>query len=141
MFVATLSYNEMLEVLVQKIQDEQLNAMGPNTITVQVYVEKGRKFDRIMIATHKKGQLTTAKPRYFVCKKRGNIYGALSPLAPNFKWYFGDLNTMYKWDWSGYHARPRVSPQDAGVVVVGRYGDYDHYEKVSRNNDPVLVSA
>lgn len=135
-------YPSALLHLMTVLQQEQLANMAEDVRAVAVYVEPGRKFDRIMIAEHKKGQPnTSAKARYFVCKKRGNIYGALSPQAPNFKWYFGDLSTVDKWDWSGFHARPKVSPRDAGVVFVGKYGAYDHYEKISSRRLQLVKSA
>lgn len=135
-------YPQALKQFVDTVQDEQISGMCDDVRAVVVYVETGRKFDRVMIAEHKKGQYSTeAKVRYFVDRKRGNIYGALSPLAPNFKWFFGDLTTVDKWDWSGFHGRPKVSPRDAGVVFVGKYGSYDHYEKITRRNGTLMKTA
>lgn len=126
-------YPQLLKQFVDTLQQEQLQRVDEDLLAVVVYVETGRKFDRIMIAEHKRGEPTTeAKARYFVDKQKGNIYGALSPQAPNFKWFFGDLTTVAKWDWSGFHARPKISPKDAGVVFVGKYGAYEHYEKRRR---------
>lgn len=128
-------YPQLLKQFVEQVQAAQNQSMSEDTAAVVVYVETGRKFDRIMIAEHKHGvPVAEARARYFVDRQKGNIYGALSPQAPNFKWYFGDLTTAAKWDWTGYHARPKVSPRDAGVVFVGKYGAYDHYEKISTRN-------
>lgn len=85
------------------------------------YAETGRKFDKIFVD----GQV-----RYFVARtnvktaKAGDILGAKSKLAPNFKWYFGTLDNVDKWDWSGFHGRPI---NDESVVEVKRYGNYIQY--------------
>lgn len=142
MYAETPTYPELLKKFVEKLEEDQQNAKDDETIAIVVFVESGRKFDKVMIARHKKGKVTTeARPRYFIDKRKGNIYGALSPLAPNYKWYFGDLTTVEKWDWSGWHGRPLVSPRDAGVIFVGKYGDYDHYEKINRKNPLMFVTA
>lgn len=97
-----------------------LNAAHAGKVTLQT----GRKFDKIFIG----GAI-----RYFVVKTEtrgfipGDILGAKSLLAPNFKWYFGTLTNHDKWNWEGYHGRP---VEDDTVVEVKGYGPYKHYKKV-----------
>lgn len=89
------------------------------------YIETGRKFDKVYVED---------KVRYFVARvdqgddiKEGDIYGAKSKLAPNFRWYFGTLANANKWDWSGYHGKPIDDPS---VVMVKGYGQYNHYKRI-----------
>ncbi len=94
------------------------------------YIETGRKFDKIMV---------NGKAHYFVAKiddagrdvRAGDIYGAKSELAPNFRWYFGNIANVERWDWSGQHGRP-VS--DDTVIEAKRYGSYVHYKRVPEKN-------
>ena len=96
-----------------------LNTAHNGTVTM----ETGRKFDKIYIG----GGI-----RYFVVKSPtrgfnpGDILGAKSLLAPNFKWFFGSLENHTKWNWEGYHGRP-VS--DTSVLEVKGYGSYKHYKR------------
>ena len=90
------------------------------------FTETGRKFDKIYVEN---------KVRYFVARfdigeqiKAGDVFGAKSKLAPNFRWYFGNLENVDKWEWSGFHGVP-VS--DTSVKQVKGYGKYTHYTKVS----------
>jgi hypothetical protein len=90
------------------------------------FVETGRKFDKVFV---------DGKIRYFVVRsdisdevKEGDIFGAKSQLAPNFRWYFGNLVNVNKWDWSEYHGKPI---NDSSVMKVKGYGRYDHYRKVT----------
>lgn len=89
------------------------------------YVETGRKFDKVFV---------DGDVRYFVAKQTvegkmeaGDIFGAKSKLAPNFRWFFGMLANADKWDWSGKHGMP-VS--DDSVMAVKAYGSYQHYKKI-----------
>ncbi len=84
-----------------------------------VWLESGRKFDKIMIDD---------SVRYFIDRSKGIIYGAKSKLAPNMKWYFGTLESAVKWDWSGTHGTP---VNDDTVKLVGEYGEYKHYEPLN----------
>ena len=92
----------------------------------QPFVETGRKFDKVFVE---------GKVRYFVVRTNlkngateGDIYGAKSSLAPNFRWFFGTLENVDKWDWSEYHGKPVNDPT---VMKVKGYGRYDHYKKVT----------
>lgn len=89
------------------------------------FIETGRKYDRIIV----EGEVRYFVVRYDVSEtvKSGDIFGAKSKLAPNFRWYFGNLENVDKWDWSGYHGVP-VS--DASVVQSKGYGSYKHYQKI-----------
>jgi hypothetical protein len=91
----------------------------------QPFVETGRKFDKVIVE---------GKVRYFVARTTvpgkmdaGDIFGAKSKLAPNFRWYFGNLASADKWDWSEFHGKP-VS--DTSVMAVKGYSTYIHYKKV-----------
>lgn len=86
-----------------------------------VYVESGRKFDKIIIGNG---------VRYFIDRSKGIIYGSKSRLAPNMKWHFGTLSNASKWDWSGFHGVP---VNDDSVRLVGEYGTYKHYEPIDLN--------
>lgn len=89
-------------------------------------VETGRKFDKVIVE---------GKVRYFVARTtvagkmiEGDIFGAKSKLAPNFRWYFGNLDNVEKWNWSNFHAVPET---DTSVLPVKGYGTYVHYKKIS----------
>jgi len=90
------------------------------------FVETGRKFDKVFVE---------GRVRYFVARqdigtevKEGDIFGAKSKLAPNFRWYFGTLANSEKWDWSEFHGKPT---SDKSVLPVKGYGRYTHYKRVS----------
>jgi len=101
-------------LLIQRLVD----LIGPAR---EPFVETGRKFDKIYV---------DGKVRYFVARTQvgtarpGDILGAKSKLAPNFRWFFGTLETADKWDWSGFHGKP-VS--DDTVVATKGYRNYIHY--------------
>lgn len=98
------------------------------------FIETGRKFDKIYVED---------KVRYFVARmdmmvtpqgggtqfqvREGDIYGAKSKLAPNFRWYFGSLANVEKWDWSEFHGKP---VDDKSVMAVKGYGSYTHYKRI-----------
>jgi hypothetical protein len=89
------------------------------------FIETGRKFDKVFV---------DGDVRYFVARqdigvdvKAGDIYGAKSKLAPNFRWYFGNLHNVEKWNWSGKHGRNET---DSSVVAAKSYGTYVHYIRV-----------
>lgn len=89
------------------------------------FIETGRKFDKVYVE---------GRVRYFVARqdmgdvKEGDIYGAKSKLAPNFRWFFGNLANADKWDWSELHGKPVT---DKSVIAVKGYGKYVHYKRVS----------
>jgi len=91
------------------------------------FIETGRKFDKIFVE---------GKVRYFIARedqgadvKAGDIYGAKSPLAPNFRWFFGNLQNVEKWDWSGKHGR---NESDTTVVPAKQYATYVHYVRTNK---------
>lgn len=91
------------------------------------FVETGRKFDKVFVE---------GKVRYFVARadqgtdvKEGDIYGAKSELAPNFRWFFGNLQNVEKWDWSGKHGR---NERDDTVVAAKSYAKYIHYVRAKK---------
>ena len=88
-------------------------AQAPHPRKVEVLV--GRTFDRVLIDDG---------VRYFIEKTSNTIYGARSYTAVNKNWWFGTLDTIADWDWSGYHGKPHA---DAGVVIVKEYGGYKQY--------------
>lgn len=93
------------------------------------YVETGRKFDKI-IMNYDGNKMVT----YFVARhtipgrcEAGDIFGAKSKLAPNMRWYFGNLTRCTLWDWTG--AQP-VPVNDPTVMPAKKYGTFIHYLKV-----------
>lgn len=95
------------------------NARNAHSIT-------GRKFDKVIVE---------GSVRYFVARvdmadgvKAGDIFGAKSKLAPNPRWFFGNLENVEKWDWSGYHGVP---VEDKTVMQVKGYGSYVHYKRIT----------
>jgi len=89
------------------------------------FIETGRKFDKVFI---------DGSVRYFVARmdqgeevKEGDIFGAKSKLAPNFRWYFGNLTNVDKWDWTEFHGKP---VDDKSVMPVKGYGRYTHYKRI-----------
>jgi hypothetical protein len=95
----------------------------------QPFIETGRKFDKVYVE---------GKVRYFVVRtdrvikgvevKEGDIFGAKSALAPNTRWYFGNLENVDKWEWSEFHGKP---VNDPSVMPTKGYGRYVHYQKVA----------
>lgn len=92
------------------------------------YVETGRKFDKVIVE---------GKVRYFVARtsipdrmEAGDIFGAKSKLAPNFRWKFGNIADAAKWDWSEFHGKP-VS--DMNWMPIKGYGSYVHYVRVPKS--------
>lgn len=106
-----------------RLEQRLIALIGPER---EPFLETGRKFDKIYV---------DGEVRYFVARqpvgdevKAGDIYGAKSKLAPNFRWYFGNLKNIEKWDWSGKHGR---SISDDTVVAAKKYGTYVHYVKAN----------
>lgn len=89
----------------------------------KVTMETGRKFDKIYIDNGIRYYVVKTETRGY---KPGDILGAKSLLAPNFKWFFGSLDTHTQWNWEGYHGRP---VNDTSVMEVKGYGPYKHYKR------------
>lgn len=117
-----ISLAAFIDLLTQH-QRRAAEQKGLKTIHIFAFLESGRKFDKIML----RNENGTAIVRYFVDRTNGNIYGAKSPLAPNFKWYFGDIYRSNKWEWGDLHGRPI---NDTEIRATKGYGPYTHYMKV-----------
>lgn len=113
-FVELLTTHQKKAVLAKSI--------GANTTHVFAFVESGRKFDKVLLRNG-----ATSTVRYFIDRKTGNIYGAKSRLAPNLKWYFGDIYRADRWEWGDFHGRPVNDPD---IRAIKAYGGYTHYMKV-----------
>lgn len=110
----------------------------PNADSVAVDVSTGRKFDRIRVCHSKtvRNEETGVDTietspwdvRFFISRTNGAIYGKKSALAPNMKWYFGDVYTAHEWQWTGNSATPKDMSK---YKMVSEYGPYKHYEKAS----------
>ena len=103
---------------------ELLNRIGTDR---SPYVETGRKFDRIVVD----GRVTFFVARSTILNRceDGDIFGAKSKLAPNPRWYFGNIENAAKWDWSG----PRPVPvSDTTVLAAKSYGEFVHYIRIPR---------
>jgi hypothetical protein len=115
----TLTINKDRSILLQRLVTLIGAAREP-------FVETGRKFDKVLVE---------GKVRFFVARTTvtgkmdaGDIFGAKSKLAPNFRWYFGNLVNADKWNWSEFHPVPE---SDSSVMPVKGYGAYVHYKKIS----------
>jgi len=99
-------------------------AVDPKKIEL-VWVETGRKFDRVVLYTPNS---EVAKTKFFVIKihngdfglgkhfSMGEIYGARSDCLPHTLWYFGTLDTVNLWNW----APDFPEPLSENVYVVAR---------------------
>lgn len=117
-----LRLNKFIRLLEKELRASALLKAQPDTI--DVYVEGGRKFDKVIIDDGVKPSV-----RYFVQKIDGAIFGAKSPQAPNLSWYFGTLDSVEKWAWGDYHGSP-VS--DTSVRLVKSYGAFKHFMRVEK---------
>ena len=108
------AHNLQLQILIAQI--------GPDR---KPYVETGRKFDKVYV----NGKVTFFVARHSIVGRfvEGDIFGAKSKLAPNFKWQFGNLKNIDKWDWSGPIP---VNVSDTEFTVVKTYGIHIHYARV-----------
>lgn len=114
----TLTINKDRSLLLQRLLTLLGSAREP-------FVETGRKFDKVIVE---------GKVRFFVARltidgkmEAGDIFGAKSKLAPNFRWYFGNLVNSDKWNWSEFHPKPE---SDTTVMPTKGYGNYIHYKKI-----------
>lgn len=111
----------------------------PNAVSVSVDVTNGRKFDRVRVgysfsrpnATTGSTELVTEwDVRFFISRTNGAIYGKKSDLAPNLKWFFGDIYTTDEWEWSTTGATPKDTSK---YKVASEYGKYKHYERITQD--------
>ena len=120
-------YNLFLQKFVQLLTEHQKQGLAARGMTTAgpdpyAYAVSGRKYDRILIASGPGSSV-----RYFIDRATGEIYGARSRLAPNPKWWFGDIFTAHLWDWSDFHGKPI---NDNTVRAVGSYAGYIRYMRV-----------
>lgn len=115
-------------------------------MSVIAMIQPGRRFDRVVIVTlnpnapHLKDQVKQ-EIRYFIESSTGTIFGPKSDKAPNPRQYYGTLDTVDDWDWSGVFGEPKdlkadshgdMVSQRAGVKRSGKYGIYYHYEPLKK---------
>ena len=114
----TQTHNLQLQTLITRI--------GPDR---KPYVETGRKFDRVFV----NGKVTYFVARFTIDGRciAGDIFGAKSKLAPNMRWYFGNLANVERWDWSGDQPVPAG---DDTVMAVKRYADHVHYVRIPQRS-------
>ena len=122
----TKSYALRLNRFCRLLEKEQREAalLKTQLDAIDVYVESGRKFDKVIIDDGVKPSV-----RYFVQKIDGSIFGAKSPQAPNLSWYFGTLDSAEKWAWGDYHGSP---VNDTTVRLVKSYGPFKHFMRVEK---------
>lgn len=138
-------YHSNLQTFLHILSEAQMKAHADdNTVkAIGVYHETGRKFDKVFIATINQKDKSAPAVRYFIRRTDGSIFGAKSPVAPNLKWYFGNVYEADLWDWSGYHGVPldfdaeTGESKAAGVKAAGAYGEYQHFEP----SDPARARA
>lgn len=136
-----LTYLKNLQAFVDRVAEDQTRSVVENEksdiMAVTVSFETGRRYDKILIGTVSKGgKQKPLEVRYFVERATGDIYGAKSDLAPNHRWYLGNIADADQWDWSGFHGRP-YDPEKAGVREVGTYGSYVHYKRIEEAESAV----
>ena len=115
------NHNQLLQTLVGLLDPQRTP-----------HIETGRKFDKI-IGTYGGNKVVL----YFVARHTipgrcdaGDIFGAKSKLAPNMRWYYGNLANCTLWNWTG--DRP-VPVNDPSVMPAKKYGDFIHYLKVPQS--------
>lgn len=93
---------------VQKIEAfrKAFGATLPNGDTAEI--ENGRKFDKVYVQTYHNGKPNQRLGRYFVDRNSWIIYGIKSWQQVNERRQFGTLDTVDQYDWSPYHAIPKV---------------------------------
>lgn len=164
-----IEYLRHLQALKDRIGEDQqvelLKLDEENEKSTVVAIETGMRYDKVLIGwMNKDRSFTPMEVRYFVERSTGDIYGAKSSVAPNLRWYFGNIYDANQWDWSGHHAVPKGTPEaltmaekadpekvkeyqeavekaaeKAGVRLARAYGSYLHFEKIDADgekNDP-----
>lgn len=119
---------------------------GEKIEAVSAFYTSGRKLDQIKRAVWLPGKAKSEKMEVimFVDRATGEIFGAKSPLTKNDKYYFGTLDEIDLWDWSGTEESDQPVPFDAGkagVEIVKRYGKFNHYAKVGKRRGRPPKSA
>lgn len=93
-----VEYLEKLEAFRKAVQDQNL-AVKQHGHTVEV--ETGRKYDKVYINTgHQK------MARYMVDRHTWTIYGVKSWAQVNERRWYGDLESIGDWNWSGFTGEP-----------------------------------
>lgn len=108
--------------LVEKEQNEAIKVRHPILHTtaiedgrrgyVHVEYEDGQKFVRVVTRNSAQGSVHT-----FVEKDTGIIWGAAGYKQRNKNRWYGTLQTMNEWDWSGYYGRPKVGNAESLTLV------------------------
>jgi hypothetical protein len=129
--VTKVDYHQTLRAFLDRLRtDLRKTHMKDRTFaSLDVFHETGRKFDKVIVRVVRKNGTIEEDVRYFVNRDRGIIWGAKSPLAPNFRWYFGTIWEAHLWSWGGFHGEPK-DPDKAGVKLVSEYDRYKHYQPV-----------
>ena len=132
-----VKYKEAVKAFQALLSEEQARGhleRGSNIDSVAVYVDTGRKFDKVQISTKRKGKTRPEELQvvFFIDRENGNIFGAKSPLAPNFKWFYGTIYEADKWDWTAERTAKPKDESEAKVKAVGRYGEFVHYEPLEK---------
>lgn len=121
---------ENFKIYLSKVMTEKAAANGDAVQAVGVFINTGREFDKVMVASFKTITDRSKKMEvsFFIHKKTGAIFGAKSSISPNMKHFYGTLWTTDKWDWTGVRPAPmNKDVEAAGVVEEGFYKPYIHY--------------
>lgn len=142
-----LDYMKKRDYFVGLVSAEQTKILveqsAANNISVGVtaVAQTGRRFDKVVVMTinpnaEKEKDRVKQEVRFFIEQSTRTIYGPKSDDAPNPKQYYGTLDTVDKWDWSGNAGEPKDLDEngvsvEAMVRHVGSYGTYKHFEPLT----------
>lgn len=132
-----MTAREMFKVHLSRVLTEKAMTEGTQIQAVGVFINTGREFDKVLVASFKNIEKSPKKMDviFFIHRKTGAIFGAKSPISPNIKHYYGTLWTTDKWDWTGDRPFPlNDNMEAAGVIEEGFYKPYKHYAPT----DPTL---
>lgn len=111
-FDRAVEYTEKILKFKEAIETQELSCVnGGNT----AHVETGRKFDKVYLKTS--GGQTLG--RYMVDRNSWDIYGVKSWAQMNPRRWYGTLDTVDQYDWSGYVGKPKAGT-DAEVAYTTR---------------------
>lgn len=132
------SYFEALDAFRRKLAASLiLSGDYEGVETLIVKLETGRKFDKLIVSATFKHAKKDDEVAFFIARAsflernghrvtEGDIYGKKSKVAPNFRWFFGDIYSTNDWDWSTKH--PMLCSTHA-YAEVGTYGELVHYRR------------
>jgi hypothetical protein len=104
-------------LLVAAAAGKALNA----TDTIDVYPMTGRVFDRVMLRRQGRGK-GNEEVLFFVRISDGQIFGPKSSIAPNLKWWYGDLASTDQWNFADpFDPKPKAKflPQYRAAFTYG----------------------